>query len=818
MNRPFAEFAAAFGGGMLLAGLVTAMVFRAGIFLFLITFTLMTFLTYRHFPRLWVTGLMIVAGYLFYTGYDMMNHSRLSQILWSGEEADHGQEKEWAGEVRGILVSPPEVNGDRVRFVLEVDAIRRDQWERVSEEKVQVTLRLKSSREKQRVSGWHRGDRIRTGITLHPPPAPSNPGAFDYPRYLYYQHIHLMGRIDGLQAISIEEQANGGMAVADRLQGYLSQKMDQIFQERTAPVFKGLLLGDKQDIPHEVKEAFSRLGLGHVLAISGLHVGILISLLLGGGRLMGFTFEHTIRFTLVVLPLYAVLTGLTPSVIRAVLMGEVALVAWLIRRTRDPWNTLGFAFVVMVLFEPYYLWQIGFQLSFLVTGGLFYLVPFLSKTLPVSWTWLRNLLAVTLAAQLVSFPLTIYYFHQYSLLSFLTNLVFVPIIAGIFVPVGLSAFLLGLMHPALTFLVSGLLEYGWRGIERLLLVVANWNQVHWSWAPPPIAWMVLYGLALFLWVSRVSQREDKGRRGWQLIPLILLIGLIAYAWHPVPQQEGVEITFLDVGQGDSAVIRFPDNRVYVIDGGGNPSFFQEKATWKTRNPEFDPGRDIIAPFLRYHGISRIDTLVMSHGDLDHIGGFYEMIRLFPVRQVIGNGMSPGSETEQKIITRIRDRSIPLLRGTSGAGWKIDDRIRVTLLSPLSRKDFQSGLKQTDNNASVVMLLEAYGRSILFTGDLEKEGEQALISEWKQQGLNRDIDVLKVAHHGSRTSTSKEWLDWIRPNYAIISVGAFNFYGHPADEVIERLVQSDVRVFRTDRDGAITIFIDPSGNMDITRMK
>lgn len=820
-KRPFTRAAPAIAGGMILASLVPPGTARI-LFAVILTVTIMLLMYVFNRRRSlsnhthWIIAALFIFGYVYFLIYDMNNRSLILQELSSDPIYSVHQVDafEWAGQIRGIINSAPQFDGDLLKTTVRINEIyHRGEWKETGHEKVQIFLKLLNDHERQQANFLEKGDRVEARLSLQFPDPPTNPGAFDYPRYLYYQHIHLIGRAEGLSSLEVISKSSFPVwGWTDRLRNWLIQQTGRIFLPESAAVFQALLFGSKNNLSAVVEERFSILGLSHVMAISGLHVGVVSALVLASFLRMGFTRETAIKVTLFFLPVYAILTGFTPSVVRASLMGMVALTAWLIQRSGDPWNTLGLAFFVMIISQPYYLWQIGFQLSFALTAGLIWLVPLFSRYLPVPYKRLRQLTAVTLAAQVISFPFTVYYFHQYSLLSTFANLIFVPILAGIFIPLGFITFIIGLIHPSMVYLFSVILEWMWLGILHSLQWLEQLQWFHRSWAPPAMIGLLLY--FLFLWGGTLLFTSTLSRkRKWLLSTLIVFFWtalVYPLTWNTESTGEDVRITFLDVGQGDSTVIEFPDGQAYLIDGGGRP-FWQgmDQDSWKMRKDPFEPGKDVVVPFLRYRGISVVDTMVMTHGDLDHIGGLQAVTERFPIKRVIGNGLPPNGVKERALFESLLQKEVPILHGKEGAIWKIRKGVTLTLLHPPAFRDRELILQ--DNNMSVVLLLSAYGRHVLLTGDLEQNGEEWLMNRSKL--IPPGIDILKVAHHGSDTSTTENWLQFLHPTYAIISVGE-NRYGHPSEKVLERLESRKVPVVRTDLHGAITVRITPQGELKI----
>lgn len=711
-----------------------------------------------------------VIGFVYYSFYDQSNQTALS--------ATH--DEQW---IEGEMISNATIDGDRVKFLLQIKKVNGVPLE----EKIDCYVPLKTKNELKEAQELRAGSYLRFHTRLISPQTARNPGTFDYQNYLYYKKIHWTARPSTFSSLMIDPPSRlHPRWILEQVQATLSETIDRTFPASAANIMKGLLIGIRQDLSPEMMNAYSKLGFTHVLAISGLHMTVLVAGLLAFMRGAGFSRETSILTTMGFIPAYVILVGAAPSVVRSGIMAVAVLYGHFLNRPRDGLNIWGAALIIMILCNPYQLWDIGFQLSFAVTWGLLTLSSPLQQAIPIPTEPFRSLHSVTLAAQLVSFPLTIYYFHQYHVLSFFVNLIFVPLYSFIITPLGFIGLLLGLIHPALALIPANIVSFLLYWINVTLEQAAIWKGLIFYLACPPTWWMVLNGFVLIRGTWLTSEKK----KFW-------IIGMIfSYMLLPLHSYQGekVTVTFLDVGQGDAIVIEGPDDRVYLIDGGGIPFQPDKKEAWKQRHDPYDPGKRIIIPFLKSRGIEEIDLLIMTHGDLDHIGGLTAVIRELNVKQVLWNGRTPSSEVEKALLALIKEQKISLQLGRRGLTWKDHPGVQWTVLHP------SSDSSESDNNRSIVLLLDAFGKKVLFTGDLELKGERELLDKVSLG----PIDVLKVGHHGSRTSTGPEWVDRLNPALAIISVGEQNRFGHPHPETLETLDKAGSRILRTDQSGAITL--------------
>ncbi len=728
----------------------------------------------------WQFAIVCAIAVSYFFVYDHLHASALKPL------AEQAQQVTLDGQIASSLKR----DGDLVQCFLRITS------EPYAGETVLARITLSEEEQVEAVSAWQEANLLHGQMTLAIPERARNPHGFDYGDYLRWQGVTVIAKA-GFDQVSVRPGNRSVEAQFHRLQEAAAKRIDTLFSDAdTAGFLKSLLLGVADGPSPEVAAMYSDLGLIHVLAISGLHVTLVsgfCSLLL---RKVGLPKAKALWLTMALVAFYVMLVGASGSAVRAGLMSGLYLwgsYAGHRFRVRDLWSL---ALMLMLAINPYQLWHLGFQLSFAVTLGLIEFVPLLMSIRISKFEWLRSSLAVTTAAQFVSFPFLIYYFHQNSPMSWPVNLLFVPVLSIGVLPLGYVALLLGTIHPSLAVLPANVITWLVTFVHGLLEQIHS-IRVPFSFWPHP-SWYWLAGYAIFLVTVLVCWRRGY-HRGKDMVIYILCFALfMIWARQPFDGNGQVRITFLDVGQGDSAVVEIGHSLVYVIDSGGVVQF-AEKAEWKKRRKPFEVGRDTLLPFLRSRGIERVERIVMTHGDLDHIGGFSGWLPRVSVGAALVNGKPPEGK-EKELIEMVKERNAPVYTGTSQSSWTDAPGVRWTWLHP----DKQDGLR--DNDASVVLLLTAYGVNILFTGDLEANGEGILL----ERDLLPPIDVLKVAHHGSKSSTTQAFLDRIQPKLAVISVGRNNRYGHPAPDVLRRLEHAGVTILRTDRDGAVTLTVDRDG--------
>ncbi|MCS1350430.1 DNA internalization-related competence protein ComEC/Rec2 [Mechercharimyces sp. CAU 1602] len=762
---------------------------------------------YYNDRQLFMLALFLVSwtfGAVHYIWLDGRNNSELTQVLGLNSAPTSSKEQTYQVLISGEIGSPPLVDGDQVRFRLVVEELSQ-QGEPVlaiQNEEVMVWVRLQGQEEQEKVLAWKRGWKVQMPLELSLPLAATNPGAFDYKQYLYRQHIHWMGSHEGLDGIQLAEKESGQWLQAwfDEQRSRFSARIESLFPEQIAGLVKGMLLGLRTEVPYEIEEDFKRLGLVHILAISGLHVGVLVACIYSSLKWIGMIREVAAGVTLMLLPVYVLLTGAGIPVVRAAIMAGMMLVAVIFRKYTDSLSFLALASLCILLCNPYALFTAGYQLSFVLTWALVVGVSPLRRLL-LAPKWISAVMAVTIIAQLASFPLAILHFHQYSLLSAVSNFLLVPIISlivipGAFLSLLLSAFPLGEVFAFLpSWIVSTVLTY----LLALTEVISQWRFLHWSWRPPSLWWISLYGLICVL-VFLVETSVMKSRWRARIVSYSLFLLVCGYAVHPWGT-ESLRVTFLDVGQGDAIVIETPVGYTMLIDGGGVLPFQKEK--WQERRRPQDPGQSVVVPYLTYRGVRQLDLIVLTHGDQDHMGGVFAVMDRFPVKHVLYGGGLDESPEGITLLHQLHEQGSRVEMATDGQSQEVEEGITWTILHPSATE----GIEQKGrNDASVVLYLQAYGYQLLFTGDIEAEGEEEIVTKWELTA----VDVLKVAHHGSRTSSTSLFMKRVKPQVAIISAGRKNRYGHPAPEVVERIETEGSTLFRTDEHGAITILISEQG--------
>ncbi|WP_166238420.1 DNA internalization-related competence protein ComEC/Rec2 [Paenibacillus turpanensis] len=758
------------------------------------------------------------------------------------------------------LAQPPQIDGDRVSFRARAESMEDGQGgeQLPLNEMIQVTVKLAAEEELLKAKELQRGVRLQLQGELRLPLDAGNFGGFDYRRYLRLQRIHWQLQVKGFSAIELQESSGNPLTAALRYSDVTRQtigaKIEAIFPDSIQSGYmKGLLLGERTDLDPEQYRDYSTIGMTHVLAISGLHVAVMLGGLMGLLRLFRMTREASYTVSMLFIPVYVLVTGASASVLRAGLMAFLGLYLLKKDRLKDGVHILCGAAILMLLWNPYYLWDVSFQLSYAVTLALMLWVPPIDSALPIRRRWLRGAIAVTTAAQAASFPLTIYYFNQLHLLSWLANFVLVPVISFIVLPGSTIAVIASFFYEPAGGLIGLVISSINTAIDIAVAFCSERRAFRLIWASPPIWWLVTYYASAFTLLAnlpsvrapaaalpRIHKQRYLTRAGTAALSAALLIPQLGYVYSPGWMNRNAQVSFIDIGQGDAALIQTPEGRNILVDGGGTISFLKQGEEWRKRKDPFEVGRKTLVPLLKKRGVHVLDAVIVSHADQDHIGGLQAVLEEIPVKALLFNGtVAPKDGAKQLFDTALAlDVSLVPLAAGDRIDFENEASLEVLHPSPDSARITWLG---EQNEQSVVFLLRLYESTFLFTGDIGVAEELAIIerlSAAEQQNLKANpgpaqdseptnflykedmtrIDVLKAAHHGSKSSSSEEWLQYWRPEITVISAGASNVYGHPSKDALERMTAAGTRIYRTDLDGEVQFSIRSYGMEVKTKRK
>ncbi|MEX0609391.1 MAG: DNA internalization-related competence protein ComEC/Rec2 [Balneolaceae bacterium] len=630
------------------------------------------------------------------------------------------------------------------------------------------------------------GDSVFFSGTIIPISEKRNPQEFDYKAYLKSQNIEAQIRVDSLYRIS--PNTNKSEWVWWREKALLL--VESNFSETTAPIAKALLLGYKQDLDSESKTAFARTGLSHIMAVSGLHVGLIvlpfwIIIPMFWTKKYG---SYLGLFTLIlILLVYAGITGFSASVMRASVMACFLAYGKLFYKIHDSINLTAAAAIVLLIIDPSQLFEIGFQLSFTAVIIILLILPVIQNLLPY-WVRIRwygtpiMVIIVSLVVQFGLYPLQVFYFGEISLISPLANALFVPLL-GIVVPLSLAALFISAVTPALGFLVNYPSQFFLELMAAFVNEASGWE---WAWSAASLSGNLFFVLWIFL-IFGISAIHIPALR-WKLtIGFLATLCLISAQniWEKSSPKK-LEVTFFDVGQGDAALLKTPAGKHVLIDVG----------VW---SPGYNSGKSTILPHLKNAGITKIDAVILSHPHADHIGGILDVMSEIPVDVIYNSGYEYDSNLYHNYLRLAREKEIPVKAVTAGDALPIDPSMLFLVMGP-DGKYYNS-----DPNEHSVVLNVMYGESeFLFTGDAGEDQEERIRHVY---GSLLDTDLLKAGHHGSRTSSGASFLNAVTPEIAVISLADRNRFRHPHREALNRLHQTKAELLFTSKERALVFESD-----------
>jgi competence protein ComEC len=691
----------------------------------------------------------------------------------------------------GAIDSEPALQERRMSCVVSTDSIVRQGKIDRGSHRVMITIRFEK---KDRYRGdIEFGKRIEMHGFLEPFPFQRNPGEFDYGKYLALNDIQGVITVKGLDNVRVAGEAEGNsfQMWTYAVQQTLYRIMDRLHSPRHAGFLKGIIFGYRADIPSDVKQSFMDTGTIHILAVSGSNVAFVAFIffsILGFFRLPRKTAGGAAMLGLIV---YMLITGSSASVVRATIMAIVLLCGTLFERKADIYNSISAAALILLFWNTNTLFDIGFQLSFAAVASIIYFYPRLEsliKKIPKRFEEIKGvdavlkIFAVSLAAQLGTVPFTAYYFGRISIISLVANIPVVPI-SGLNTFIGaaeimvypISPWIAKLYAAANDFLVWFLLGFVQQAANLPFAYVEAWQFTS----------VCIFGYYIF--VIGIFNLNLPRVRAWLLIIVLALGNYVLYSNIWLLAHPRCTVSVIDVGQGDAILIEFPNGKRMLIDTG-------------PLSQKFDAGERTVVPFLKRIGISRLDYVLITHSHSDHIGGTGSILKLLRVDTIMMASLGIHSREVKDVvdIAEARHTGIKVVR--AGNQIRIDSSARVYVFHPDSNHTAERNL----NNSSVVVKIVYGNASIMLVGDAEVEAEQRMMLRY---GAFLSSDILKAGHHGSITSTSEEFLSFVRPRIALLSVGNHNKFRHPSPFTLWRLKFHSVEIKRTDKLGAIVLESD-----------
>ncbi|MER2190159.1 MAG: DNA internalization-related competence protein ComEC/Rec2 [Solibacillus sp.] len=726
---------------------------------------LMAFCAYHRFSKKQLVGLILLGLVSFsYFHYEVkkLNEPLLlpATLTWTGEYKVNG------ASLRGFMTTE---EGERVY----------------------VSYQLKSEQEKHLFTGQSvAGKSYFVTGELIPPSPPAHRYGFSMAQYLKSKQARGIVEIGSL---TFAGEAKSWLQPLYEQRFILKRYIGSHFPQTLVAEAQALLIGLQENVDDELNRAYQKLGITHLFAISGLHVALVSWLFYETLLRLRVRRELATIILLIILPVYAIIAGGAPSVWRAVSVVELVMLASYLKWKIPIADALAMSFIGFVLLEPGAVLQIGFQLSYFATLALVYSGRILTRY--QNW-WVQSFF-ITFVCQLLVYPLLLFHFFEISLSSFLANILFVPLFSFVILPANVLLLLASFVPGPIAALLFTVYEPCRLLLTELILWLQTSSYQMWNPGKPTLFWLVLLYVSVFAAFYLLDKAES-----YKKVAAVLLIPALLFHMQPYLHKE-LKIAFVNVGQGDCIVIELPFRRgIYVIDAGGLLRFEQE--AWKERDSPYEVGRQVVVPYLKGRGIQAVDTFMLTHADADHAEGAEEVLKEVRVREVHVTPNSLDKPVMNDFLVEVKKTRTPVYEQMMGRSWE-HSGIAFHYLWPIETV-------YEGNNDSLVLLVTYKDFKALFTGDLEKEGEAALVQRYRKQIAG--IDLLKAGHHGSKTSSSEPFVSLTNPKFTVFMAGENNRYNHPHAEVVERFDARSLPYATTGYEGTIEISVR-NGQMSAT---
>ena len=619
-----------------------------------------------------------------------------------------------------------------------------------AQEKLIINYYVKTKEEKDYYKdNLELGDKIKVIGTFEVPSNNTIPNIFNYRKYLYNNQIYYLIAADEIKIIS--KNTN----IFYYIKNMVIKRIENIDDTGYLKIF---VLGINDDLDSDMLDSYEFNGVSHLFSISGSHIVLLTSIILFILKKISYNNKLIYFITILVVLFYLFLTSISPSILRSVIMFILMSINKCYNLKIKTLDIIFLVLVIAIVINPFYIYNVGFQFSYLISFSLI----LLSQKINNIRNWFYKNIYISFICLLVSFPISIFNFYQVNIFSIFINLILIPLVSVIVFPLALLTFifpfLIGTFKISIFFLE--LLNNLFSGITIFQLTLSK----------PSVLLVIIYYIFIFLAIFKKRY-------------YVFIVGLIILHKCYIYFDPTFKISFLDVGQGDSIFIKFPYNKGNIlIDTGGIISYKKEK--WEERSKEYSIADSKIIPYLNSLGITKLDYLILSHGDIDHMGEAINLVNGFKVDKVIFN-LGEYNYLELEFIKKLKKKNILY--------YKNIEKLNIgnNMLYFLG-----DNLYDNENDNSNVIYLNFSNIKIIFMGGAGTEVEEDILDKYDL----KDIDILKVGHHGSKTSSSPKFIDEIEPKYSIISVGKNNRYGHPNDSVLDNLEYS--KIYRTDYDGSI----------------
>ncbi|KNF09370.1 DNA internalization-like competence protein ComEC/Rec2 [Gottschalkia purinilytica] len=761
MKRPFIHLVVPFMLGIYICNKIEINVSLSA-FMILIVIIMkiiyIIFLKRRNYIFLWI--LFLLLGNM--AGYNHLNKSELDRF--SDEKVS----------LKGVVKNEVVKSKGYEKYVIEVSNITYKNKHYNVKEKLILTIYDNSD--------IRLGDNILVRDKIKVPKENTNPMLFNYKLYLQSNDIFTIMSTNKYSVNIIKRNnLSKGERISQKFKKKISFILDKNLDTENSSIIKSIILGDSTYLDENTQNKFRNLGIAHVLAVSGLHIGIIFAFIL---YILNFLKVHrkiASILAIILILIYGYIIGYPPSVVRSSVMFSLLIVSTITYRRYDSINILALSAFIMLIYKPLWLFNMGFQLSYVATLSILLFNSKVKKIFSNKFRFLADILSPIISVYIGMLPISLYYFNSLQIISILSNLVLVPLLS-------LSLIISFIM--IITYLMSSIVSNVIGYFINILLVIftKSMNLVHnLSYNiivhSPNFIEMIMYYVLICIALN-IIKTDFLNRKFIRIINYYLILIIFIVSTNYLIEEYAI-IDFIDVGQGDSCIVRLKDKNILIDTGGSILN-------------NFDVGKNIVLPYLQKNGINSLDGVFISHFHEDHAEGLLSLIGNIKIKNIFIGYKSQNNKLYRDIIKLSSKHNIPIRLIKKDDKIILNKNSAIDILSPERKEDVNF---KNENNMSLVFILKTYNKSLLFTGDIEKEKEKDIV----KINYKHKVDIIKIPHHGSKTSSTEEFIKRFEPRYGIIQVGKNNF-GHPNKEVLENYEKHEIKLYRNDTMGLITVLI------------
>ncbi len=692
--------------------------------------------------------------------------------------------------VKGVVKDVELIRSGSLRFIAELNSVSKNEKEIELNNKFLVRVFDEQSKLNSIYERIEVGNKFRITGTLQKGRGERNPGEFDYQKYLEAKGISGLVNCYSADEINISNSESGfNKNIIFKTRRTIDRKIKELHLTTSAALLKGLLLADKGDVDFETREMFVNSGVIHVLAVSGLHVGFIVLIFLFLFTRLNIYLRYV--FTILGLILFLIITNSPPSVFRASIMAIIVIISLLSNRSYNTINALAFAALILLIINPSEIFNPGFQLSFSAVLSIVIIYPKIKSILDdfsinKYFKGILLFVGVSLSAQIGTLPFTLIYFNKLSVISLFANLIVIPLI-GIIVGIGIFTLAVSFVWPWLAMVYASANDFFTLLLFRFVKYTGS---LDFSFVPifkfSIIDGIIFYLVFVFSFYYWKSLKSVVGK----LVFIILMIAnfylFISFDNSEFLPDGKLSVVIIDIGQGDGILIKFPNSKIALIDAGN-------------ATPYFDNGKSVISPLLKRLGIEKVDYGFVSHVDSDHYKGYYSLIKEGFIKRIIKPEIDSTLQRDIVFEKFIKENDIEI-ECYSKSTLSIANA-RLYILNDATDHKYNS---LNVNDRSGIIKLVHGNNEILFVGDAGIKTEKLLVNDY---GEFLQSDILKAGHHGSKTSSSELFLDYVKPNSVLISAGIANKFNHPSKEIVNRFSSRNIIMHRTDKEGALILVSD-----------